>query len=72
MDSTSSALSSTIRGNALASAHWRTRDGELRLISWTNTAMLGEQGDVRFVVGSGIDVTERLAVANQQDAHAAL
>jgi diguanylate cyclase (GGDEF)-like protein/PAS domain S-box-containing protein len=38
--------------------HWRTRDGELRLIEWSNTALTGSDGSVTHVVGTGIDVTE--------------
>jgi diguanylate cyclase (GGDEF)-like protein/PAS domain S-box-containing protein len=38
--------------------HWRTRDGELRLIEWSNTALTGPDGSVTHFVGTGIDVTE--------------
>jgi diguanylate cyclase (GGDEF)-like protein/PAS domain S-box-containing protein len=38
--------------------HWRTRDGELRLIEWSNTALTGPDGSVTHLVGTGIDVTE--------------
>ena len=38
--------------------HWRTRDGELRLIEWSNTALTGPDGSMTYVVGTGIDVTE--------------
>jgi diguanylate cyclase (GGDEF)-like protein/PAS domain S-box-containing protein len=38
--------------------HWRTLDGELRLIEWSNTALTGPDGSVTHVVGTGIDVTE--------------
>jgi diguanylate cyclase (GGDEF)-like protein/PAS domain S-box-containing protein len=39
--------------------HWRTRSGELRLISWSSTALTDPDGNVTHVVGTGIDVTER-------------
>jgi diguanylate cyclase (GGDEF)-like protein/PAS domain S-box-containing protein len=39
--------------------HWRTRTGELRLISWSNAALTGPDGQVTHVVATGIDVTER-------------
>lgn len=42
-----------------ADVHWRTRSGELRLISWSNTALTGPDGKVTHIVGTGIDVTER-------------
>lgn len=39
--------------------YWRTRDGELRLVSWANTAITNVRGEVEFVVATGIDVTAR-------------
>ena len=41
-----------------AEFHWRTRDGDLRLIEWSTTALTGPDGDVTYMVGSGIDVTD--------------
>ena len=41
-----------------AEFHWRTRDGELRLIEWSTTALTGPDGEVTYMVGSGIDVTD--------------
>jgi PAS domain S-box-containing protein len=38
---------------------WLTRDGERRLIAWSNTALLDEEGQTEYVVATGIDVTER-------------
>jgi PAS domain S-box-containing protein len=38
---------------------WRTRDGQIRRISWSDTAILGAAGEVEHVVGTGTDVTER-------------
>jgi diguanylate cyclase (GGDEF)-like protein/PAS domain S-box-containing protein len=43
----------------IAEAHWRTRNGELRLISWSCTAITTPDGTVTHVVGTGIDITER-------------
>ena len=42
-----------------AENYWVARDGNLRLIAWSNTAILDERGSVRYIVGTGIDVTER-------------
>lgn len=39
--------------------YWLTKSGEQRLIAWSNTALLNEQGDVDFIIGTGIDITER-------------
>jgi len=36
-----------------------TRDGRRRLISWSNTVLLDNAGNVEFVIGTGIDITER-------------
>jgi len=39
--------------------HWRHRDGSLRLIAWSNTCLLDEQGAVQYVIETGIDITQR-------------
>jgi diguanylate cyclase (GGDEF)-like protein/PAS domain S-box-containing protein len=41
--------------------HWLTRDGHRRLISWSNTAILGDDGAPAFIIGTGVDVTEARA-----------
>ena len=41
-----------------AEFHWRTRDGDLRLIDWSTTALTGPDGEVTYMVGTGIDVTD--------------
>ncbi len=38
--------------------HWRTRGGGVRLVSWSNTALLDAAGRVEHVVATGLDVTE--------------
>ncbi len=38
---------------------WQRRDGSLRCIAWTATALVDEQGQVNFLIASGIDVTEQ-------------
>jgi PAS domain S-box-containing protein len=45
---------------------WVRRDGQSRLISWSNTILLDHCGAVEFIIGTGIDITE------QQQAEAAL
>ncbi len=53
----------------LAAAHfprryesiWRHRDGDERLIAWSDTVLVDEQGEIEYVVCTGIDVTERRA-----------
>lgn len=39
--------------------YWVTRDGHLRLIAWTNTVLLDGEGAVEYVIGTGLDITER-------------
>lgn len=40
---------------------WIARNGEKRLIAWSNTALVDRNGKVEFIIGTGIDVTERKA-----------
>lgn len=44
---------------------WLTKDGDRLLISWSNTALLGADGSVGFVIGTGIDMSEREALERQ-------
>ncbi|MBU4174535.1 MAG: PAS domain S-box protein [Actinobacteria bacterium] len=39
--------------------HWLTRHGARRLISWSNTVLHEKDGSIGFVIGTGIDFTER-------------
>ena len=39
--------------------YWLTREGKHRLIAWSNTALLNPQGAVEYIIGTGIDITER-------------
>lgn len=38
--------------------YWRRKDGGRRLIAWSNT-ILTERGETKYVIGTGIDVTEQ-------------
>jgi hypothetical protein len=38
---------------------WVARDGVRRLIAWSATAHIGEDGSVSHVIGTGIDITDR-------------
>jgi PAS domain S-box-containing protein len=42
-----------------AENHLVTRRGGRRLVSWSNTALLDDRGEVRAVIATGIDITER-------------
>ncbi|MEQ8969130.1 MAG: PAS domain-containing sensor histidine kinase [Coleofasciculus sp. C1-SOL-03] len=39
--------------------YWLARDGTRRLISWYNTVLLDDNGAVKYLIGIGIDITER-------------
>ncbi|MBI4541290.1 MAG: PAS domain S-box protein [Gemmatimonadetes bacterium] len=39
--------------------YWVAKDGSHRRIAWSNTAIAGEDGSVRYVIGTGIDITEQ-------------
>ncbi|HEY9747150.1 MAG TPA: PAS domain-containing protein, partial [Allocoleopsis sp.] len=39
--------------------HWVTKAGVSRFIAWSNTAILGQEGKVEYIIGTGLDVTER-------------
>ena len=38
--------------------HWVTKSGERRLISWSNTTLNDAEGEIEYIVGIGIDITE--------------
>jgi len=44
---------------------WLTKDGEKRLITWSNTVILDKNGDVEYVVATGLDITERKAAEDK-------
>mgnify|MGYP000471755375 CR=1 FL=1 len=48
--------------------HWMTRDGQRRLISWANTVLKDPDGTVRWVIGTGIDITEFRAAKDRAEA----
>jgi PAS domain S-box-containing protein len=40
-------------------SHWLTKDGRRRLIDWSNSVALGDEGAVEYAILAGIDITER-------------
>jgi PAS domain S-box-containing protein len=53
--------------------YWVTKGGDLCLISWLNTTLLDSDGQVQYVVGTGIDITERARLERERkQAEAAL
>jgi PAS domain S-box-containing protein len=47
--------------------YWLARDGERRLIAWSNTILVDAKGEVEFVVGTGIDVTEERKAQQERE-----
>ena len=39
--------------------YWVAKDGTRHLIAWSNSALLDDRGTVRYVIGTGLDITER-------------
>ena len=39
--------------------HWITKDNKTRQIAWSNTILANDKGEADYVIGIGIDVTER-------------
>lgn len=38
---------------------WRTKGGEKRLLDWSNTALVGDSGEIQFIVATGVDITRQ-------------
>lgn len=38
---------------------WMARNGEERHLEWSDTALLGEDGQPEFIIATGLDITER-------------
>ncbi|MEH1784017.1 GAF domain-containing protein [Nostoc sp.] len=52
--------------------YWLTKDGSRRLISWANTTLRDHEGDVEYVVATGIDisdVSEELRLRKRTEQH---
>ncbi len=45
--------------------YWVTRDGGRRLIEWSNTLLVGKEGAVEYIIGTGIDITDRERMESQ-------
>jgi|GEM_PF-1081940 len=45
--------------------HWLHRDGSMRLISWCNSVLRDDAGQVQYIIGTGIDITEQRRAENQ-------
>jgi diguanylate cyclase (GGDEF)-like protein/PAS domain S-box-containing protein len=43
-------------------SQWLTKEGECRLIAWSSTVLLDNQGSVEYIIKTGHDITERKQV----------
>lgn len=48
--------------------YWLNKNGERRMIAWTNTVQLNPQKQVEYVIATGIDVTEHKQLRDALDA----
>jgi two-component system cell cycle sensor histidine kinase/response regulator CckA len=44
--------------------YWVAKNGQRRLIAWSNTALLDKNGSVEYVIPTGIDISERRRLEN--------
>jgi PAS domain S-box-containing protein len=49
--------------------HWQHRDGSRRLIRWRNTLIKDLEGKVRFLIGTGTDVTDQVKAEDDARRH---
>ncbi|MBE9051241.1 response regulator [Nostocales cyanobacterium LEGE 11386] len=49
--------------------YWLTKDGNRRLIAWSNANLNDEQGNVEYIIGTGIDITERKQAEEEVKRH---
>jgi PAS domain S-box-containing protein len=49
--------------------YWRTKTGNLVFVSWFNTAICDDCGNVTFIVSTGIDITERRRIEKELEQH---
>ena len=45
--------------------YWLAKNGGKHLISWSNTALFDAEGEIEFIIATGIDVTEQRRVWNK-------
>ncbi|MHB1135005.1 MAG: PAS domain-containing sensor histidine kinase [Chloroflexota bacterium] len=48
--------------------YWRAKDGQLHWIAWSNSALVGADGEVSHVIGTGSDITGRRRAEEELEA----
>jgi PAS domain S-box-containing protein len=49
--------------------YWTSRDGQKRLVQWAHTFIRNSRGELEYVIGSGIDITERKLTEQELTKH---
>ncbi len=49
--------------------YWLAKDGNRKLISWFNSAIVGQDNTVEYIVSTGIDITEKRHVEDELQRH---
>lgn len=49
----------------LHESHWIHQDGSMRLLNWRNSVLRDEAGQVQYIIGTGIDITEQHEAENR-------
>jgi len=49
--------------------YWVTKNKAIRLIDWANTAITNKNGDIEFIIATGIDITEQNIAENEIKNH---
>ena len=44
---------------------WVAKDGSVRLIAWSNTAIVNPEGEIDYIIGTGLDITERKQIEEE-------
>ncbi|WOD40279.1 PAS domain S-box protein [Nodosilinea sp. E11] len=64
------------RSRGVSEHYWLTKTGDRRLIAWTHSTLLDDQGQVDYIIGTGIDITEtrqaEAALRKSEDTNRAL
>ncbi len=47
--------------------HWQTKDGNLKLIAWSNNVILNDDGSIKYIVATGKDITEKNETIEEQE-----
>lgn len=45
--------------------HWKTKSGEMHFIRWRKTAWFDSDGNVKIIIATGIDITDRMQLEQQ-------